>query len=303
MVFLCFLLFHSFACAYNLPLPYQGGPVITNVQIVMVLYGNGTYLSEIMSDKMEAFYSQLVLYYLPPLLREYSIPNQAILPGNFLQKVQIVPLEANSGTLVLDNQIANELVRQIELGTLPSQSHILYAIHFPQEILVDSLTECLFCGYHSSFLLDDQPVVYAVLPDLSHSSLCGSECGTGQPFDNQCTVVSHEVAESITDPGVGYNALGWFEIWNNMGVEIADICDLEEVPFVGMDGIAYTAQKIYSNLAKGCVYTNLSLLFPSSSSKSCTCPTIKTSTSVTMVPTLVPVLLVFMLLYTLRPFI
>ena len=158
MVFLCFLLFHSFACAYNLPLPYQGGPVITNVQIVMVLYGNGTYLSEIMSDKMEAFYSQLVLYYLPPLLREYSIPNQTILPGNFLQKVQIVPLEANSGTLVLDNQIANELVRQIELGTLPSQSNILYAIHFPQEILVDSLTNVCFVAIILVFCLMANPL-------------------------------------------------------------------------------------------------------------------------------------------------
>ena len=125
----------------------------------MILYGNGTYLLQMNNSVMENFYSQLVLYYLPPLLKEYSTPTQSIVAGSLLQKVQISPLVANQGSLITDSQLQIELINQFQLQILPILSNGLYMIHLPLEVSIGSSSSqaCVYCGYHRSFIWNTHP--------------------------------------------------------------------------------------------------------------------------------------------------
>ena len=63
--------------------------------------------------------------------------------------------------------------------------------------------------------------------------------------------MSHELVETITDPGIGLMRLAWYDPANG---EIADIC-ARTVPgsVTGGDGRRYVVQQEWSNRARGCV--------------------------------------------------
>jgi hypothetical protein len=71
-------------------------------------------------------------------------------------------------------------------------------------------------------------------------------------FDSLTTVVSHELLEAITDPGVGLNRVAWYDRDNG---EIADICAFNSAParVVGADGVRYTVQRAWNNRQGACV--------------------------------------------------
>jgi hypothetical protein len=71
-------------------------------------------------------------------------------------------------------------------------------------------------------------------------------------FDSLTTVVSHELLEAITDPGVGLNRVAWYDRDNG---EIADICAFTSSParVTGADGVNYTVQRSWSNRRGACV--------------------------------------------------
>ena len=68
------------------------------------------------------------------------------------------------------------------------------------------------------------------------------------------TVVSHELVEGITDPGVGLERLARYDAENG---ESADICAgaSSAAPVVGGDGVSYVVQRIWSNRAGSCIVT------------------------------------------------
>lgn len=223
-------------------LTYNGGPVVSNVQVQPVRWGSGTYIPEVTgtaSPNMQTFFSSVTQTPYPGWLPEYNTPasggtGQQIGAGSVLAPVQIAPAAPANATTIDDAQIQAELFNQIQAGTLPQpavDSHGLanttYALYFPSGVNIcqdSGLTQCsgfppgnptgspVFCGYHSSFALLDQSnqkvgdVRYIVLPD-SASSLWQSGCADSSSANPAArgleAVASHELAEVITDPEVG----------------------------------------------------------------------------------------------------
>jgi hypothetical protein len=76
-----------------------------------------------------------------------------------------------------------------------------------------------YCGYHSSFVLNGQPVIYGIEPYVNPNG-----CGNGKSPNNNpaadaaADTASHEIAEAVTNP--------FGDAWYNVasGNEVADLC-------------------------------------------------------------------------------
>jgi hypothetical protein len=103
-----------------------------------------------------------------------------------------------------------------------------------------------FCGYHGSFGVHSNvtsrilTVYYAVIPDTGD---CVDSCWVGSNTPNREKAVSHELAESLTDP----RGNKWFDSAN--GQEIGDLCN--SAFYTTSHG--YTAQCEWSDHHGGCV--------------------------------------------------
>jgi len=247
-------------------LTYRGGAVISNVKIVQVLWGSGTYVSNITSSSSpnmgSAYTAMTNSNYIDWLDGDYrttsdnvsgASTNQHIGRGTFAGKVQITP--STSGN-VSDSQIQTELNNQISSGVLPAPDlNTIYMVNFPSGISISQGTSssCVgggFCAYHGNFIRNSSSVKYGVLPDMGPSSGCASGCGSSTTFNNQTSVASHELIEAVTDADVGTNSLAWY---NDAQGEIGDICNAQQGSTVGPDGLTYTVQKEWSNSSAACI--------------------------------------------------
>ena len=259
-------------------LSYFGGPVISNVHVVQVLYGSGSYNAQVAgttSPTMGQFYGDLTGTNsgYTSLLTQYNTPasggtNQAIGNGTFDGLFQIVPAAGNNGSTITDAQIQSELLAQITAGHLPApildaagNVNTLYMIFFPpgKTITQGGSSSCVaggFCAYHgtTSTLLNGKNVLYGVMPDMQ-SGLCSTGgCGNAGVFGNYTSVTSHELTEAITDADVGIATtfappLAWYDMVNG---EIGDICNGQQGTYTA-NGTAYTIQLEFSNAANNCV--------------------------------------------------
>jgi hypothetical protein len=263
-------------------LTYYGGRVVSNMQVVQVLWGTGSYLSNVSSTaspSIATFY-QAVLNsaYVDWFDSEYNTvnptpvanstkTNQHIGRGSFLQQVTITP--SSSSASISDATIQSEISAQIQAGHLPAPTHdaagnnnTYYAIFFPhgKSITQGGSGSCVaggFCAYHGTIqnVPGQGEVYYGVHPDMQSGSGCDTGCGTGTPFGNYTSVASHEMTETITDCEVGLastNAppLAWYD--SNNG-EIGDICNAQQGSIVGPDGVTYTVQQEFSNGSNDCI--------------------------------------------------
>lgn len=248
-------------------LVYNGGPVMANVHVVDVLWGAG--VNSQVAGSMPLFFKDLITSQWIDGLTEYntrgqSTPtsNQVIGRGTFVGQFQITPF--NTNTTVTDEEIQAEIAAQITAGNLPvpiygiqGYANSLYVIEFPPGITITAqgATSCVqFCAYHNCFNYNGKLVTYAVQPDFGPTSGCGgAACGNGTELQNQQSVHSHEIAEAITDPTVGFNnLLGWYDQANG---EIGDICDnlAQAEAAVTLNGHHYIVQKIWSNQQNACL--------------------------------------------------
>lgn len=259
-------------------LSYFGGPVISNVHVVQVLYGSGSYNSQVAgttSPTMGNFYGDITGTNSEwiPLLSQYDTPasggtNQTIGNGTFDGLFQIVPSAGNDGSTIDDTQIQAELLAQISAGHLPAplldsagNVNTLYMIFFPpgKTITLSGSSSCVpggFCAYHgtTSTTLNSKNLLYGVMPDMQAGSGCANGCGASTTFGNYTSVTSHELAESITDADVGIATtfappLAWYDMVNG---EIGDICNAQQGSYVA-NGTTYTIQLLFSNAANNCV--------------------------------------------------
>jgi hypothetical protein len=274
-------------------LTYYGGRVVSNMQVVQVLWGSGSYLPQVSSTatpSVASFYQQALNSSYVDWLWEYntsglaaSNSNQMIGRGSFLGQVTITPSSASS--TVDDSTIQAELARQIAAGHLPAPTtdangnpHTYYAIYFPHgtTITQGGSSSCVaggFCAYHGTIAAGStvRELFYGAHPDMQTGSGCEAGCGSNaSPFANQTSVASHEMVETITDAEVGLaNVVGpplaWYDATNG---EIGDICNAQQGTFVGGDGITYTVQLEFSNLQNNCVVSGISSDFSISASPS-----------------------------------
>jgi hypothetical protein len=108
-----------------------------------------------------------------------------------------------------------------------------------------------FCAYHDTMTYGSSTAYYAVIPYEVGNRGCKA---ASTMFNSVTTVVSHELVEGITDPGVGLNRVAWYDPANG---ESADICAgaSSGVPVTGGDGVTYTVQRIWSNRSGACIVT------------------------------------------------
>ncbi|HEY6911505.1 MAG TPA: hypothetical protein VI356_19150, partial [Myxococcales bacterium] len=258
-------------------LTYHGGRVISNVQVVQVLYGTGTFIPQVagtVSPNMGTFYSGVGASAYFDWLTEYNTTvaggtNQSIGRGAFVSRVQITPAAGNNGATISDTQIQNELAAQITAGHLPApttdaggNTNTYYAIFFPagKTITQGGSSSCVaggFCAFHGTIAnVGGHEVYYGVHPHMGSGSGCATGCGNSPTtFQNQCSVASHEMIETVTDAEVGIASvvakpLAWYDSVNG---EIGDICNAQQGTVVGGDGVTYTVQTEFDNATSSCI--------------------------------------------------
>jgi hypothetical protein len=266
----------GFAAPAGAHLTYFGGPIISNVQVIQVLYGSGSYNSQVAgtsSPSMGQFYSDITSSGLITLLQQYNTPasggtGQTFGNGSFGGLFQIVPAAGNNGSTISDTQIQSEILAQITAGHLPApildgqgNPNTLYMIFFPpgKTITQGGSSSCVgggFCAYHgtTNSLLNGKHVLYGVMPDMQAGSGCATGCGNSTVFGNYTSVTSHELTEALTDADVGIATtfsppLAWYDMTNG---EIGDICNGQQASYVA-NGTTYTIQLEFSNSANNCV--------------------------------------------------
>jgi hypothetical protein len=269
---------NNFAAPAGAHLSYFGGPIISNVQVIQVLYGSGSYNAQVAgttSPTMGNFFADITGSGsgLNSLLQQYNTPvsggtGQTFGFGTFAGLFQIVPAAGNNGSTITDAQIQSELLSQITAGHLPApvldaggNPNTIYMIYFPpgKTISQGGSSSCVaggFCAYHgtTSNLFAGKNVLYGVLPDMQPGSGCATGCGTSTTFGNYTSVTSHELVEAMTDAFVGIATvfgppLAWYDQTNG---EIGDICNGQQGSYTA-NGTTYTIQLEFSNSASNCV--------------------------------------------------
>ena len=264
-------------------LNYYGGPVISHVKTIQVLYGAGIYGAGVAGGglthftKLGDFYAAMTNHAYMDWLCEYNTnitaqgggpgTNQTIGRGSFVATYTITPAPVNNGSTITDAQIQAELNAQITAAQLPApDGDTIYMINFPsgKTITANGGTSCVqFCGYHGTFVRSGQNVYYAVLPEFTGTG-CASGCGADPTlFNNLTSTASHEVIETVTDAAIGLTStigppLAWYDsICDLPGCaghgEIGDICNQQHASILGSDSVTYIVQREWSNLSVACI--------------------------------------------------
>jgi hypothetical protein len=246
------------AAAVASDVEYYGGPVLSHVKVIAVLWGKDVDSS--VASGIGPFYAAAVDSTYLDWLDLYNTKRQAsggrngtqqdIGRGTYGGLVTIAP--ASSGHLD-QGQIESELDRQIDAGTLPSpDANTLYMIHFPSSANIDISfgASCdSWCADHEGYNSPKHGYIYyAMMPE------CLAGCGGGSAFESITEAASHELVEAVTDPacplanqGSAYPA-AWIR---GDGQEVGDLC-----AWVGTTlktaSEPYTVQSIWSNATGSC---------------------------------------------------
>jgi hypothetical protein len=240
-------------------LNYYGGPVVSNLDLVLIYWGNN--VSNVVTDGIQGFYNTILPSVYVANLNEYNTALQKIKTGSMRGPFTINPSKCPVGPCKLDDtDIQKEIQAQVDANNLvaPNVSfasfnqNTMYMIYFPPQVVITlgNATSCVqFCAYHSTFAANFGTELYGVMPDFGRGSGCDVGCGGGTQFQNITAVSSHEFAETITDADVGFAQvigypLAWYDPVNG---EIGDICNGQHVVVAG-----YTVQKLWSNAQNKC---------------------------------------------------
>jgi hypothetical protein len=230
-------------------LTYYGGPVLSNVEVVTVFWGNNV----AGTSHINSFYGSVTNSNYFDWLSEYNTKKQKIGRGSFAGTLTIA--SPPGGKNVTDAGIQKELASLLSSGKLKNDANRLFAVHFAPGYNItaaDGSQSCVeFCAYHSTFSKGGSNVYYSVIPDLGPSSACATGCGAWpQAQDNTTEVASHELVEATTDAAVGLatslgSPLAWYDQVNG---EIGDICNGQGARING-----YAVQLEWSNQAGNCI--------------------------------------------------
>jgi hypothetical protein len=265
--------------APGIQLNYYGGPVVSNLRVVVVFWG--TRVSSVVTDGIGGFFQNITNSIYFDLLSEYSTnvtpigggagTNQSIGRGTYGGSYTITPSVCNGGVppcLVTDAQVQTEVINQINAAQLPmpeldSNGNVdtLYMIYFPSGVTIQlqTFSSCVyFCAYHGTTTgtFNSKNLAYGVMPDFGPTSGCARGCGTGTELQNVTLISSHEMAETVTDfdaelAALYFPPLAWIDPIFGTG-EIGDICNHQE-SVATTPGGTYTVQLLWSNQRNACV--------------------------------------------------
>jgi len=227
----------------------HGGPIIGSVEVVPIYWGaawaSGTNAQ--LASQLDEFFDFIVTSAYLDLLREYSTATTQIRYGRRVASARVAGSEPGtvtpSGRQVTDAQIGAALQALIANNTVPATTaNTVYFIFLPPNVtslLGDGSQSCAkFCGYHNHI----GGLYYAVIPFAN----CSGCVFPGDILDTLTEVVSHELAEAITDPALN----AW---WDPINDEIGDICNRQTTRVNG-----FLVQTEWSNARKACVVAPVS---------------------------------------------
>jgi hypothetical protein len=226
-------------------LQYNGGPLIDELNIVSVYWGDQWNTDTTLTGYrtgMDQFFDFIVRSPLIDQLKEFDAGSYVINHGQHSEsKVITSPVP---GTSVSNAALQQMLQSWIQAGDLsPFDGNTLYIISTPPNTMVHmgGGASCRsFCGYHDAIKGE---IFYAVLP-WPECSGCMGLGGDNDSFKALTVVASHEIAEAITDPIPGQ---GWYD---SIYGEIGDICEQQgNIKQLGQ----YTVQLLWSNTRASCV--------------------------------------------------
>jgi hypothetical protein len=219
-------------------LTYNGGALLTNVQVFTIFFGTkwSTASGPSLMGRLNKFFQDILVSPLIDQLKEYNVPGKAIGHGSFIG-TKIITAQAPVGSIT-DSTIRTRLKSWIAAKTVPKNTpNTLYFIYLDPGIVsvMGGSRSCQsYCGYHN----DVANVYYAVMPYPN----CPGCLGGLAAFDALTGTSSHELCEAITDPQPGS---GWYD---NTNGEIGDICAWNFKQVAG-----YTVQLEWSNAQNKCV--------------------------------------------------
>ncbi|KAJ3317378.1 hypothetical protein HDV06_001668 [Boothiomyces sp. JEL0866] len=223
-------------------LKYLGGPVVSNVEVTPIYYGNFKYKTEI-----TAFYKGVVDSTYMDWLSEYNTKTQTIGRGKGFDGIIVKNPKKKVTTSDLENLFESLIKQQY----IQPNKNSYFPIHFEQGITVTSEEGMCskWCAYHSSFTTKSgHLILYGIIPDLDDQG-CAGACGLSSDLDNIMSTAAHELIETVTDP-ISHK-LAWYDNRDDKG-EIADICNQLQGTVVGGDGQSYVVQLQWSNKEKKC---------------------------------------------------
>lgn len=164
---------------------------------------------------------------------------------------------------VSDAQIQAEVRKaQSAMGWSGGLGHNFFVVTGPGEKVCTSsgCSNTDFCGYHGTLSdVASAETAYESIPYPGNGCLVTSnQLPTDTVSNTAVNVVSHELFETITDPGVGFNDNGWYDA---AGYEIGDKCAYIWGPISVTNGQGditlgtgdnYLVQEEYSNAASDC---------------------------------------------------
>jgi hypothetical protein len=197
---------------------------------------------------------------------EYSVAGTTLRPGTFSGTIVLYNPTLADATTITDLQIQAALSSAARQGSITPTTNTIYLTFFRAgQVITDGsqTSQNAFCGYHSAVLTQTHDIYYAVMPNEAGVTSCAYAGTSRSAFENLTAVVSHELAEVVTDPST---TSGWVSL---QGSEIADICATSSssatpITYAGTD---YWLQYLYSVSAQGCYATTITptlVLTPSS---------------------------------------
>ncbi len=208
------------------PVPFAGGHVLKNIQLVSVTFDGFP-----QESLMKTFGDWIVKSsWYTTVGTEYGVA-----AGTH----QLVHLAEAGPAQISSTQIGDLIAARIASQALPAPTpETLYLMYFPPNTVVDGSTECTqhhgtySNAYHWLQPYNGSMFAFAVVPSCAEIKLSTLELGA-----------AHEIIEAATDPFVDAWARGPTDPWYTLGSEIADNCS---VPYVSE---GHTVTRVWSNAA------------------------------------------------------
>lgn len=145
-------------------------------------------------------------------------------------------IQPPSGSNVISDNFLQTAFLTLPLVYIPVYlipSSVGLAVNYQGTLCCDSTSmNCGYLGYHN-FNSNNQPYIVICYGSAS----------------NMASIFSHELSEMMTDTFLS----AWYAVINNVGNEVADICEQDSTQAVVMNGNTYQLVQLWSNYDGACV--------------------------------------------------
>jgi hypothetical protein len=234
---------------------FYGGQIIPHAQVTNVYYGQdwSQQANKLDITNLNGFTSIITQSSYMSMLGEYGV-GQGSYKG---YDVQASGPAAN--TTVSESAIQNMLVAEIQWGRVPwPTSSTVYTVYLPPNVHSQLDNQINSLGHHNSFTpwqINYQQIYYVVIPHpQGNLADNGYHLNGLSDFQKQTEIVSHQLADTVTEPRVWqgsngiWSGIGWH--WSpgsrgeqfTLGQEIGDFVN-EQVAWLN----GYAVQREWSN--------------------------------------------------------